>query len=72
MIPSPEYLNWEEWAGIVVEDFSNLGLPEIGPWRDWGLALLEFDEFKEVPPPEFFDHWQQWADRVVDVVGEST
>lgn len=69
-VPQPLGLAFDEWAAIIVEQFSNEGVPENAPdetrWQEWGEKIQEVDALSDIPHPANFSTWQEWAERVVE------
>lgn len=68
MIPYPQGLTFDEWSAVVIEQFALTSIPVGLPWREFGERLLEADATNSVPQTGAFGEWQDWAERVVEML----
>lgn len=69
----PRYMEFEEWACLVCEQFAaqSLPIPKVGAdWHTWAAGLMAIDVFvnQNIPDPYGFEEWQDWAAGVLNVM----
>lgn len=73
-IPNPYGLTFEEWSSVIIETYAQDGVDmynvEEKNWRDWSERLQIIDDFSAVPFDDAFATWQQWGERVVEVLSD--
>lgn len=77
LVYDPRYQTFDSWAALMVEGYAaqQLEIPtEQTDWRAWAAGLKGIDIFSQdaVPSPYEFEHWDDWAAAVVNVVSVST
>ena len=73
LVYDPRYHTFESWSSLMVEAYAaqqlQTGASE-KDWQDWAIGLTGIDVFQNeaMPSPYGFDHWQNWAEAVVNAV----
>ena len=73
LVYDPRYHTFESWSSLMVEAYAaqqlQSGVSE-DKWQDWANGLTGIDVFQNeaIPSPYLFDHWQSWAEAVVNAV----
>lgn len=69
-IIDPRGLDALEWLDYTTDTFSEvipvMKLRSDDEWRTWGYHARRF--FPQVPDPDEFDNWSDWADRFNQVM----
>lgn len=65
IVAYPAGMKFEDWAALLAETFSVVDIPADLPWQEWGERFGDIANV-DVPFPENFDTWQEWAERVVE------
>lgn len=74
MITWPKHMTLQEWADRVILDLDVYGsfgkLQDPEDWRGWAMQFLANNTIgNNLPNPNNFDTWQEWAERFVGVLG---
>ncbi len=72
-LPDPQGLDFNTWAARVTEQFASYGIPEPfneSRWKDWACSLFAANALtqKDIPSPQGFTDWRQWASRFLETV----
>ena len=69
MIPLPDGVTFEVWAGYFVEDFGLEGISTLLPWREFVDNLQVYSSsLPELPRHEQFADWREWARRAMTLL----
>lgn len=77
MITRPDYMDFKDWTSQLYADIPGVFFPIYNgdasgnDWKEWVRELFKFPElFKfQLPQPEPYSKWQDWADKFIEVVG---
>ena len=74
-VTNPSMLTLTDWADQLVMDLDRLGqfgrLFDEKDWKAWGAQFMNASSLpKNIPAPDFFDTWLDWAQRLVFVLGQ--
>lgn len=62
MIPLPDGIDFETWAGYFLEEFALQGIPTSLPWREFvDMVQVYSNDIPELPRHEAFADWREWA-----------
>lgn len=68
----PDYNTWEDWNGNLLHYFDDQQFPYLPEtqWRDVANAVAANAAFQkfQVPLPDTFSTWQQWANTFITSV----
>jgi hypothetical protein len=71
----PRNMDPATWCNLMVQNMAPLvNAPRVftaDGWRDWANSVVSSPEVQafQPPNPNFFDNWQEWAERFVQAVG---
>ena len=73
VVYDPRYMQWDQWAALMVEAYGAQNLEIPGPedtWKGWAAGFKGIDIFTKdgVPDPYQFEDWQSWATALVNIV----
>jgi hypothetical protein len=73
LVYDPRYHSFESWAALMCEAYAgqNLEIPdERTDWKAFAVGMKGIDVFSNeaIPGPYIFEHWQDWAQAVVNAV----
>lgn len=66
MIPMPDNVEFDVWAGRVAEEFAVDGIPWELRWQEFGEQLQNYPSVPSIPMPGAFKDWREWARRCMD------
>lgn len=77
LVYDPRGHTFESWSALMVEAYASQQLQTNvieKNWQDWAVGLNAIDIFAQeaIPSPYAFFSWNDWAEAVVNVVGENT
>ena len=71
--PEPRGLKLAEWGAVVAEQLASSGVSaphDENDWKAWVSALHQVPSLvsMNIPGPDGFDSWQDWAERFIGSV----
>ena len=73
LVYDPRYHSFESWAALMCEAYAGqqLEIPdERTDWKAFAVGMKGIDVFSNeaIPTPYIYEHWQDWAQAVVNAV----
>lgn len=68
----PRGMTWPQYSALMSEQLSALGIQPMPEdrWKDWVRVLINqgYLQRESIPDPGTFTSWQNWAQRIMDVL----
>ena len=69
LLPIPRNIEWQDWADTVVGQNPSL-VNRVSPDDDWrSFADRLTSAFPATPRHDSFAEWDEWAERLIEVIG---
>jgi hypothetical protein len=68
MIVIPNNINFIDWTSTLEVDLPDLDIPlatSESKWKEWVLNFIDDNKLSQVPLPDKFNSWRDWADYFV-------
>ena len=73
LVYDPRYMEFEQWACLLCEQYAaqQLSIPDNNAdWKSWAVGVLGIDVFTNqgIPSPYSYENWQDWASALLNVM----
>lgn len=67
---TPDYISFEDWIANLAVDFPQQNVPidyREDDWRNFVTGLISNSTFSDIPQPDYFSDWRDWAYRFYEL-----